>query len=180
MKNLFDTTLSLKEAEELIKNGADVNEEDFYGYTPLFFVASSVSNDNIEVGKLLIKYGADVNHRNSENRTPLFFANTIDIFDLFIQNNADLNVVDHYGINIINNFNSYVIRKHAIENGALPNNIDCYKNYRDLFSKKQQVIFDLFASITNDDNEFFQMCKVHQNDIKNNVIITIQDMHLSL
>jgi ankyrin repeat protein len=37
-KTLFNEDLTLDEAEELIKNGADVNEQDEYGKTPLFFV----------------------------------------------------------------------------------------------------------------------------------------------
>jgi hypothetical protein len=50
MKTLFDSDLTLEEAEELIKNGADVNMKNKYHVTPLH------RQENIDIINLLIIY----------------------------------------------------------------------------------------------------------------------------
>ena len=49
MKTLFDHDLTLEEAKELIKNGADVNERDPFNNTPLSLVL------NIDIAQLKYK-----------------------------------------------------------------------------------------------------------------------------
>ncbi len=57
-----------KMAERLIAHGADVNEKDNYGITPLHSAAHAGSADLVE---LLIANGADVNTTDNESRTPV-------------------------------------------------------------------------------------------------------------
>ena len=73
-QTLFDivTSGTPEELEKTIKAGANVNEKDSLGRTPLMI--ASKSNQNPEVIKILIKAGANVNERNSEGRTPLMSA----------------------------------------------------------------------------------------------------------
>lgn len=79
-KTLFSSNLTLEEAKELIKNGADVNEIDMYGATPLFQVS------NIDIARLLIQNNANVNHLLTfSGETPLFYANNIEIVELLIK-----------------------------------------------------------------------------------------------
>ena len=73
-QTLFDivTSGTPEELEKTIKAGANVNEKDSLGRTPLMI--ASKSNQNPEVIKILIKAGANVNERNSEGLTPLMSA----------------------------------------------------------------------------------------------------------
>ena len=54
--------------EELIKSGADVDQEDDYGWAPLV-KAIDIGND--EITTLLIRNGADPNILDTEKRTPI-------------------------------------------------------------------------------------------------------------
>ncbi len=55
-------------ARLLLAAGADVNQENDDGRTPLFYVT------HVEVAKLFIAHGADVHHRDSYGMTPIFHA----------------------------------------------------------------------------------------------------------
>lgn len=61
---------------ELIKAGANVNQEDFHGCTPLFCAFDS------EVGMELIRAGADMNHKDNTGNTALDYANVYDRRDV--------------------------------------------------------------------------------------------------
>jgi ankyrin repeat protein len=100
MKTLFDEDLTLEEAKELIRNGADVNRIDVRGATPLFYA------DKIEIAKLLIDHGADVNLRDNDKATPLFYTinplhndknAAIALSKLLIDNGADVNAQNKDG-----------------------------------------------------------------------------------
>ena len=72
-----------------IKLGADINAQNSYGETALF---DSVKNNNKYKTNILIKKGLDVNHRNNNGQTPLFFANNKEIFQLLVNNDANLSI----------------------------------------------------------------------------------------
>ena len=84
--------------ELLLKNGADPNIPDNYGWTPLM-TASGVTNilSNIDTVKLLLKYGADINKQNIYGRTALLHAvknlnekrSTIETVKLLLENGAN-------------------------------------------------------------------------------------------
>ena len=81
--------------ESLINIGADVNESDYEGKTPLMLARS------LEVKKILIDAGADVNAKDCEGRTELHFCDWFGAFDecaFLIKAGADVNVRDAKGI----------------------------------------------------------------------------------
>ncbi len=239
MKTLFDQDLTFEEAEELIKNGADVNERNEYGDTPLhrirnFEVAKlliehnvNINSSNIygvtpifnvrnlDIAQLFIKHGANLNAQSHDGLIVLFYISDIDLIDLYIRNGIDVNVIDSAGriplyyysklkntsiVNLLVNAganlniksdNGSVLSivhqssdldksfpKFFIDHGAVASEIEIYHVYRDLFSEEQQKAFDIFASITSDDNDFFQMCLAYQNDQKNNIKMDIAEMEI--
>nr|XP_022299076.1 uncharacterized protein LOC111107929 [Crassostrea virginica] len=92
----FDASLHdyVKIADLLIKGGADCNQGDKQGRTPLY-AASRVGN--ADVADLLIKAGADCNHSDKEGSTPLYaasLAGKANVVDLLIKGGADCNQGD--------------------------------------------------------------------------------------
>jgi ankyrin repeat protein len=61
-------------AELLVKNGADVNQTDVNGLTPLM---ESVKETNLEMVRFFVKNGANVNARTKEGKTVLDLAKAI-------------------------------------------------------------------------------------------------------
>jgi len=55
-----------------IENGADVNQLDIYGSSPLM---KAVDTGNLEIVKYLVENGADVSLKNSDNESALMIAN---------------------------------------------------------------------------------------------------------
>jgi ankyrin repeat protein len=206
MNTLFDPDLTLEEAEELIKNGADVNAKNIDGDVPLFHVLS------FDIAQLLIQHGADVNFKNHHYLTPLHLSvqrfNLFKLTKLFIDNGADVNAKTQHGwtplfytedlktaellvkagINInersqssmscLSTIGDSETLEFLIKNGAVSPTILHYNDFRKLFSKEQQKAFDTFESITSNDDDFFAMCLAYQNGIKNNVKIEIKDMDI--
>ncbi|PHZ12613.1 ankyrin, partial [Rhizopus microsporus ATCC 52813] len=76
--------------QTLLDLGADPNEKDYAGWTPLHEAAL---RGQIDVIKLLIKHGADVNARGGEELdTPLHDAtenNHCDVVELLLENGAN-------------------------------------------------------------------------------------------
>ncbi|MCL2793379.1 MAG: ankyrin repeat domain-containing protein [Spirochaetaceae bacterium] len=84
---------SYREIKRAIARGADVNETNFFGSTPLMH--SFLNRDN-RVSKALIRAGADVNAVDSQGWSPLFYAveirwdEIIDTLELLVKSGADL------------------------------------------------------------------------------------------
>ena len=55
------------QTDKLIKAGADVNQQEAQGWTPLNFAAGK---GNLRLVKLLVENGADVFHAGRDMRTP--------------------------------------------------------------------------------------------------------------
>jgi ankyrin repeat protein len=75
----------------LIANGADVNERNVYGTTPLIYAASRGCND---VAKVLLDNGADANANSPVAGTALMLAayfNNAGLVDLLLSRGADVN-----------------------------------------------------------------------------------------
>ena len=200
-KTLFDENLTLEEAKELIKNGANVNEKDLHGRTPLFFV------NDYQIAQLLINHGADVNHERTHLFTPLMVAHKIEIIKVLVQNGADIhkrssyghsclhiyqnkeileyflglgidiNIRMHNGLNLLSSANT-IFAKYLVEHGILPSTINDYLRYRYLFRKEQQEAFDIFASITHNNEDFFHMCLAYQEGMKNLDQVEIKEMDI--
>ena len=74
--------------QHLIQEGADVNEIDVYGYTPL--IEAAIVN-NVEAAKILLENGAVIDKDDMAGRTPLHWAtdnNALALADLFLQYKA--------------------------------------------------------------------------------------------
>jgi ankyrin repeat protein len=72
----------------LIGNGADINIEDKYGQTALFY---AIREGHIDVVEYLISQGADVNKMDKKKMTPYAFAhkyNKVKIADLLVNSGA--------------------------------------------------------------------------------------------
>lgn len=79
--------------EQLVLAGADVNELDEYGYTPLI---ESAIVDNVEMANILLRHGANVNSEDLTGRTALDWAvdnNNLALCQLLLEHKADPN---HY------------------------------------------------------------------------------------
>ena len=77
--------------EDLIRAGADVNEIDAYGFTPL--IESAVMN-NAPIAELLIHSGAKVNEADLTGRTALHWSvdnSNLELTELLLKNKADPN-----------------------------------------------------------------------------------------
>lgn len=204
-KTLFDSDLTLEEAEELIRHGADVNIINEHGITPIYFMDNSKIGEllikhganvnfenrakatplfrmkNISIAKCLIEHGANINHTNRHNETPLWWAANYGIAKLLIENGALINIRNKDGdtpLDMATATNNMEIVNLLIKNGAVPSEVQTYKILRDLFSKEQQKAFDALLLFTSDDNDFFQMCLAYQNDHKNHVKLEIKDMEI--
>ena len=92
-------TENFKAVQELIKSGADVNEPDENGFTPLLF---AVAGQNRRIIKALIKAGADINTPCKSGETALMTASAKwnanpRIIKLLLKSGADINMRDAQG-----------------------------------------------------------------------------------
>jgi ankyrin repeat protein len=124
------------EMKELVKRGANVNQADTKGNTPLYEAAKEGKKDIVE---LLLNVGADVNKANREDATlPLHWAVAYahahkDIVKLLLKAGADINAQSRFGytalyvavlnghkdiIELLLNANADINK--AIDNGSTP------------------------------------------------------------
>lgn len=83
--------------EVLLKAGADPNEADLEGCTPLIFAARNYS---VATLKLLLDHGANPNMADEDNETPLYSAVEYDSYDCvkcLLENGANPNIVNNFG-----------------------------------------------------------------------------------
>lgn len=84
---------TLDGVKALIKAGANVNEKDSYGFTPLI---EATLKENIEIARLLLDNGAKIDQQDISGQTALQWAvnkGYVDFCDLYLQFNANTN---HY------------------------------------------------------------------------------------
>ena len=172
-KTLHSYELTLEEAKDLIKNGADVNGRNTEGYTPIFYQFDE------EIIQLFIDHGADIEAQDNRGRTTLFtFGASHARHLLLIKNGANINKRDSNSHSILHFASNRPMIEFLIKNGAIASDINRYHHLKAFFSIEQQKAFDTFASITSNDDDFFNMCLSYQNDQKNNVKIEIKDMDI--
>jgi len=109
--NLTDEILlgTYEGVEALIQQGADVNELDLFGYTPLIEAAIA---DRFDIGKLLIENGAKVMDRDFVGGSALHWAvenNNIEFSECLLKNGADPNAHTLHGTPVLMN---PVLRRH--------------------------------------------------------------------
>ena len=76
------------------KNGANLEETDSRGETPLF---RAVRDDNIALVSRMINEGANINALNSNGCNLGFFCNSLNMMKLLIENGLKYNTKDHKG-----------------------------------------------------------------------------------
>jgi ankyrin repeat protein len=90
----------LDKLRQLIDAGANVNEKNDYGSTPLHYATEITTN--IDIFKYLVSQRADINAKNHDDSTPLHYAakktmNNVFIMKYLISQGADVNAKDRYG-----------------------------------------------------------------------------------
>ena len=84
-------------SEYLISQGADINEEDIYGWTPLCYAAQG--NPNVEILKYFVSQGADVDVKTCDDTTPLYWAassnSNVEVLRYLVSQGADVNATMH-------------------------------------------------------------------------------------
>ena len=104
-----------EEYEREKKNGANLEETDSRGETPLFRV---VRNDNIELVSRMIDDGANVNALNNKGCNLGFVCNSLNMMKLLIENGLKYNTKNYKGNTIL----EYVVDneiKNYLHNGEL-------------------------------------------------------------
>ena len=125
MNEAIYTTARSKIAD-LIEGGANINENDEYGRTPLF---TAVYMGKLDIVQYLIEHGADPNIPNNNNETPLYiasFSGRLDIVRYLIENNADPNIVtsDDSPLSAAERYGHYHVAKYLIKMGADTSTLD--------------------------------------------------------
>jgi|GEM_PF-4336511 len=91
----------VKTSLSLIKAGADVNQRNSEGGTPLFYSAGSLADQMLPVTEALVEHGADLNTKCGEERmTPLHSASidgSVKSVEYLLSKGADANVRDAKG-----------------------------------------------------------------------------------
>ncbi len=87
----------LQEVANQLQGGADVNEIDVHGYTPL--IEAAIAN-NKAMAELLLQHGAEVNAKDVVGGTALHWAaenNNIELCELLLKHGADVNAYNRFG-----------------------------------------------------------------------------------
>ena len=88
-------TGNLKKVEALLKNGADVNEEGYTGFTPIF---DAIFASNVQMITFLSRNGANLNKVCVNWFTPILLAihkDNVEVLKCLFENGADIN----FGVN---------------------------------------------------------------------------------
>jgi ankyrin repeat protein len=106
--------------QKLINEGANINEPDSRGMTPLMY---TIQYNNIEMVEALIKKGADVKIKDKSGCTPLYYAvsaGNCKLVKMLIDKGADINLGDNYKRTPLMNiaYDNIDMVKLLIENGA--------------------------------------------------------------
>lgn len=102
---MFDTVLSdnVEMTERLLKAGIDVDIQDKFGNTPIFYVVER--RQSVEMFELLVKFGANLEHKNNKGESPIFCAMSwvkahgkVDFLSLLIEKKVDVDCANKNGV----------------------------------------------------------------------------------
>lgn len=99
--------------EKLIELGADINCQDWVGWTPLHHCLSTSRNDyTFKMAEKLLEAGANANIQNRFKETALFqpcIKKDLKAIDLLIKYKADPTLKDFQGVSVLNNMDVEVL-----------------------------------------------------------------------
>lgn len=115
--NLYEASKqgNIRRIQELLREGADVNEVNRGNSTPLHVAK------NANVARLLLDGGADINAINNNGTTPLCSAKNIGLITFLLENGADPNIRDNRGNTALHKAMSGEHASLLINYGANPN-----------------------------------------------------------
>lgn len=104
--HIFSKVNGVSVVEQLLSEGANINEKDFFQQTSLHYLARSNKNDShYQTAELLLNKGADINATDIYGRTPLYYliyhGGGYRIVKLFLSFGADVNVINSKGQNLL-------------------------------------------------------------------------------
>ena len=111
----------IETVQKLVKNGANINEKDRSGYTPLIW---AIYSNKVEAVKAFIQMGADIEIQDKSGYTPLILAvswSHSDIAKLLIEKHANVNAKSDNGTTALiyaATYGNASIMKLLIDNGA--------------------------------------------------------------
>ena len=125
MQTLAQAILSnkIKNVQAFLSYGAEVNQIDEYGFTPLIEAAIM---DNVEIATLLLEQGANPNLQGVTGATPLHWAaenNNLEFCKLLVKQGADVNACNFSGMPVLVMpalRHQTPLRRFLIESGADP------------------------------------------------------------
>lgn len=125
MYSLANAILSndIDNVRPFLSQGAQVNEIDEYGFTPL---TEAAIVDNIDIANLLLENGADPNLKSDTGTTPLHWAaenNNLKLCQLLLHHGADPNAYNYSGMPVLvmpTLRHQDTLRRFLIDNGADP------------------------------------------------------------
>ncbi|CAO3625586.1 unnamed protein product [Cunninghamella blakesleeana] len=85
----------LERVKELVEAGANVNEKDEFGYTPLH---AAVSYNQKEVLEYLLNNGGNVNIEDDDKDTPLYVCETLEMAQYLLDHGADAHHKNEEGV----------------------------------------------------------------------------------
>lgn len=94
----FLYVMNEEEYEKEKNNGANLEETDSRGETPLFI---AVRNNNVKLAKRMIEDGANVNALNSKGCNLGFFCSSLNMMKLLIENGLKYNMKNYKGNTIL-------------------------------------------------------------------------------
>ena len=156
---LFQWGLSIEKTKELIGSGANANAINHIKQTPLFYTK------NLKIARLLVENGADVNRLDFYGRTVMHYIQNEKIAEYLISCGIKLNVLDKHNKPAIYYVDKLNLINILYASGAIPFTRSHYEIYKSSFKKEQQDIFDICMLLTNNDDDFFNMCLKYSDNI---------------
>eukprot|EP01059_Diplonema_ambulator_P036769 TRINITY_DN9345_c0_g1_i1.p1 TRINITY_DN9345_c0_g1~~TRINITY_DN9345_c0_g1_i1.p1 ORF type:complete len:372 (+),score=103.37 TRINITY_DN9345_c0_g1_i1:42-1118(+) len=124
-------------AKVLLSNGADVNQADDDGLTPLHCVSTGYVNERynvVDMARLLVEHGADANQKDEEGWAPIHHAACAglrDIIDVLLEGGADINSTTSEG--------ETVMHLTALSGGDMSSCVDHAATMRFLISRGADI-----------------------------------------
>lgn len=95
---------SVSDVEAFLKTGININRTESQDYNKYTMLHRAVRQDNFAVAEYLIEKGAAVNKTSEDGETAIHFCQSIEMFDLLMNNSADVNTQTIDKTNILHSY----------------------------------------------------------------------------